>query len=137
MSLLTETLGPRVVLAYRIYTIFFVVFLRLRIRRLELPRMVKLVGRHSEIRLPRGNPAKLGRAIHRSLSVGRLQPRCLTLSMVHYTLLARLGLDPVLVIGLPRTDTSDAHAWVEVAGRDVGPPPGQDGSIELARFGGG
>ena len=27
-----------------------------------------------------------------------------------------------------------AHAWVELNGRDVGPPPGRNGHAELARF---
>ena len=28
----------------------------------------------------------------------------------------------------------DAHAWVELAGVDVGPPPGRNGHVELARY---
>lgn len=122
-------------MAYHIYSNFFVVVLRLRVRRLPVPRVIELAGQARPVRLPRGDAVRLGRAIFRALSIGRLQPRCLTLALIHFTLLSRLGLEPSLVIGLPRPDTSDAHAWVELAGRDVGPPPGQDGSVELARFG--
>ena len=40
-----------------------------------------------------------------------------------------------LVIGLPHTPADkDAHAWVELAGTDVGPPPGRASHEELARF---
>jgi hypothetical protein len=130
-----KSIVARARLAWHIYTTFAVVVFRIRVRRIPLPRAVALVEDAPPLRLPRGTPLKLGRAIHRSLSVGRAQPRCLTLALTHFTLLARVGLIPDLVIGLPRSDTSDAHAWVEIGGRDVGPPPGRDGSVELARFG--
>lgn len=135
MSRLTAWLGPRAALAYHIYVTFAVVVYRLRVRRLPVPRVIELVERAPEIRLPRGDSVGLGRQVYRALSLGRLQPRCLTLALTHFMLLSQLGLDPWLVIGLPRPDTSDAHAWVELGGRDVGPPPGRDGSVELARFG--
>lgn len=135
MSPLTAWLGPRAALAYHIYVTFAVVVYRLRVRRLSVPRVIELVDQAKVLRLPRGDSVGLGRKIYRALSVGRFQPRCLTLALTHFMLLSRLGLDPWLVIGLPRPDTSDAHAWVEVDGRDVGPPPGKDGSVELARFG--
>lgn len=122
-------------MAYHIYVTFAQVVYRLRVRRLPVPRVIELVGEAQDVRLPRGDSVGLGNQIYRALSVGRFQPRCLTLAMTHFTLLSRLGLNPSLVIGLPRPDTSDAHAWVEVGGRDVGPPPGRDGSKELARFG--
>jgi hypothetical protein len=55
--------------------------------------------------------------------------------MVLYTLLRDQGVAAELVIGLPTHGTStDAHAWVEVAGRDVGPHPGSLGAAELTRF---
>lgn len=52
-----------------------------------------------------------------------------------YTLAREQG-DPVeLVIGLTdRSATSDAHAWVELMGRDIGPTPGQSGHRELVRY---
>lgn len=134
MSRLISWIRPRLTIAYHIYSTFVVVVYRLRVRRLDLPRAIDLVSDLPGLSLPRGNPSKLGRTIHRALSVGRMQPRCLTLALTHFTLLSRLGLDPTLMIGLPRPETSDAHAWVEIGGRDVGPPPGRDGSTELARF---
>jgi hypothetical protein len=36
---------------------------------------------------------------------------------------------------LPHHATShDAHAWVELRGRDVGPLPGGSGYVELTRY---
>ena len=56
-------------------------------------------------------------------------------SLVLYRLLREQGDDAELVIGLPQTPADkDAHAWVELAGRDVGPPPGRGPHEELARF---
>jgi hypothetical protein len=55
---------------------------------------------------------------------------------VLFTLLRRRGSQAELVIGLPENaSTHEAHAWVELDGRDVGPPPGQNGHVQLARFG--
>jgi len=40
-----------------------------------------------------------------------------------------------VVIGLPQQPMSEAaHAWVEVAGIDVGPPPGRVNHLEIARY---
>lgn len=80
-------------------------------------------------------PARLSRAVDRTLQVGPWQPRCLIRSLVLYRLLAAQGERPHLVIGLP-VDAIDhtAHAWVELAGRDVGPAPGRGGHVELARY---
>lgn len=42
----------------------------------------------------------------------------------------------MLVIGLPEEPVDErAHAWVELEGRDVGPPPGRGNHVELARYG--
>ncbi len=78
----------------------------------------------------------LSRAVDRSLHFGRIRPRCLTSSLVLYTLLHEQGDSAELVIGLP-PDAKDhaAHAWVEIDGVDVGPPPGRGRHVELARFG--
>jgi hypothetical protein len=66
---------------------------------------------------------------------GPFRPRCLSLALVHYRLLTEQGLEPALVIGLPEGSASkDAHAWVEVSGIDVGPPPGGGGRTPLARY---
>jgi Transglutaminase-like superfamily len=56
-------------------------------------------------------------------------------ALVLYRLLREQG-DPVeLVIGLPEQAADErAHAWVELEGRDVGPPPGRAGHSEMARL---
>ena len=60
--------------------------------------------------------------------VARARARC-------YRLLREQGDEPELVIGLPQTAADkDAHAWVELDGVDVGPPPGRGTHEELARF---
>ena len=79
--------------------------------------------------------AVLNRAISRGLRLGQRQPRCLTRSLVLYGLLRAQGEAPELVIGLPDRPTShDAHAWVVLDGRDVGPFPGGNGYRELSRY---
>lgn len=83
----------------------------------------------------RRDPVALGRAVWSATSRGPIRPRCLSLALVHYRLLTEQGLDPVLVIGLPEEASSkDAHAWVELDGVDVGPPPGRGGRRALARY---
>jgi hypothetical protein len=55
--------------------------------------------------------------------------------LVMFDLLRAEGLHPELVIGLPADPRSHiAHAWVEVDGRDVGPPPGRHQHGELVRY---
>jgi hypothetical protein len=67
--------------------------------------------------------------------VGRHRPRCLINALVLFRLLREQGEAAILVIGLPEVATDErAHAWVEVDGRDVGPPPGGRGYRELARL---
>jgi hypothetical protein len=77
----------------------------------------------------------LSRAVGRGLRLGPWQARCLIRSLVLYRLLHAQGDAAELVIGLPhRPATHDAHAWVELAGRDVGPFPGGRGHRELTRY---
>jgi len=77
----------------------------------------------------------LSRAVSRGLRVGSWQPRCLTRSMVLYDLLRKQGDPAELVIGLKeQASSSDAHAWVELEGRDIGPLPGGRGYRELTRY---
>jgi hypothetical protein len=65
-------------------------------------------------------------------------PRCLTAALVLYRLLREQGESAELVVGLPREPLDKtAHAWIEVDGVDVGPPPGRQGHEELARYGSG
>ena len=79
--------------------------------------------------------ALLSRAVSRGLRIGPWRPRCLLRSLVLYRLLREQGDDAELVIGLSdRAATPDAHAWVELDGRDVGPWPGRKGYEELTRY---
>jgi hypothetical protein len=81
-------------------------------------------------------PARLGRAVWRSLSIAGYQPRCLTSSLILYRLLIEQGQLGELVLGLPHEPLDNkAHAWIEIGGTDVGPPPGKQGHEELARYG--
>lgn len=85
--------------------------------------------------VPPAPPPRLGRSVARVLAVGPYRARCLHTSFVHFALLRSLGEDPEIVIGLgERLATKDAHAWVEIEGDDVGPPPGRGQHIELARY---
>ncbi|MGD8869452.1 MAG: lasso peptide biosynthesis B2 protein [Gemmatimonadales bacterium] len=81
-------------------------------------------------------PRRLGRIVHRVLGLGPIRARCLYSSLVFYRLLREQGAEPELVIGLPAQATSpEAHAWVELDGAVVGPPPGRLGRQRLARYG--
>jgi hypothetical protein len=56
-------------------------------------------------------------------------------ALVLFRLLREQGDAAELVIGLPENPGGkDAHAWVELEGVDVGPPPGRSGHDEMARF---
>ena len=80
-------------------------------------------------------PQQLGRSVVRALTVGRIQPRCLTLALIHMTLLEDNRIPNQLVIGLPKDPRSPrAHAWIEIDGIDIGPPPGRHGHEELVRY---
>jgi hypothetical protein len=80
-------------------------------------------------------PALLSRAVSRGLRVGRWRPRCLIRSLVLYRLLREQGEPAELVIGLTEfANSPDAHAWVELRGRDLGPWPGRGSHVELARY---
>lgn len=79
--------------------------------------------------------ALLSRAVTRGLRIGPWQPRCLVRALVLYRLLRAQGDPAELVIGLHhRAASPDAHAWVLLDGRDVGPPPGGAGYEEMTRF---
>jgi len=95
-----------------------------------------VVARFEALGTQPGLPLRtLVRGIHRGLRIGPWRPRCLLRSLVLFQLLREQGEPAVLVIGLGHeARTSDAHAWVELAGHDVGPPPGGAGYLELARF---
>lgn len=105
------------------------------LRREPLPAYVARLGRPETERGGRLAPDRLSRAVDRSLRVGGRRPRCLVNALVLYRLLREQGDEAELVVGLPaRPVDKDAHAWVELAGVDIGPPPGRSGHEELARF---
>jgi hypothetical protein len=106
------------------------------VRREPLPAFVSRLGATAGCarRTPHP-PATLSRAVYRSLRLGPRRPRCLISALVLYRLLREQGDVAELVIGLP-DEASDhrAHAWVELAGKDVGPPPGRSSHREIARL---
>ncbi len=120
--------------AARIWAWFAVISLGVRVY--PLPNLVERLGRSSHVDGPRIDPVRLGRIVQRTLRLGRFQPRCVFTALILYRLLHEQGDPAQLVIGLPGGSKSkDAHAWVEIGGADVGPPPGRGGHQELARYG--
>ncbi|MDP8908469.1 MAG: lasso peptide biosynthesis B2 protein [Chloroflexota bacterium] len=102
--------------------------------RSPLPACVSELGR-TAVRGEGHPPALLSLAVHRSLQLGPLRPRCLTSSLVLYRLLREQGDDAEVVIGLPpEAPDHAAHAWVEIDDREVGPPPGRGRHEPFARF---
>jgi hypothetical protein len=108
---------------------------RRRLPREPLPRLAASFG---DVAPRRGDPIpprQLAWAIDRTLRVGSHRPRCIFNALVMYRLLREQGDPAELVIGLPKEAmTKDAHAWVELDGTDVGPPPGRAGHEPMARF---
>ena len=127
-------LREKVGLAVRVWVRF--VLVSVRVRREPLPRLVAqltAVGTAEPRR--RHAPSTLARAVDRSLRVGDHRPRCLINALVLFRLLREQGDDVELVIGLPERPADErAHAWVELEGRDIGPPPGRAGHREMARL---
>lgn len=103
------------------------------LRRERLPDLITRLGREAHRRpVP---PSLLSRAVSRGLRVGPWQPRCLIRALVLFRLLRSQGDPAVLVIGLAATrPSSEAHAWVELDGRDIGPAPGANGHRALVRY---
>lgn len=127
-------LAMKASLFVRVWVWFVIITVLLRIR--PLPELVGRLTVAPTPPLPQTPPRRLGRAVWRSLSIAGYRPRCLTASLVLYRLLAEQGRSAELVVGLPPEPTDNrAHAWVEVNGVDVGPPPGKQGHEELARYG--
>jgi hypothetical protein len=125
------TLLNKVALLTRVWAI--AIQTQLALWRRPLPEVAATMGRAGT-----ASPASialLNRAVSRGLRVGPWQPRCLLRSLVLYRLLRAQGDEAELIIGLPHRPTSrDAHAWVELAGRDIGPAPGGSGYQELTRY---
>jgi hypothetical protein len=126
------SLAQKLRLTARVWRRFLAV--RTGFRRDPLPAYVERLGR-TETTAARIPPARLSRAVARSLRVGGRRPTCLVSSLVLFRLLREQGDAAELVVGLPLAGESpDAHAWVEIRGVDVGPPPGRSGHDEMARF---
>jgi hypothetical protein len=103
--------------------------------RQPLPELVRDLARPAASAPATPNPARLARAVDRALRVRGRRPRCLINALVLFRLLRRAGADAVLVIGLlPEAPDHEAHAWVELDGRDVGPPPGRGRHVAMARY---
>jgi hypothetical protein len=108
------------------------------VRRMALPDLVRRLETNAH-RFPLAplDPVRLGKLVAKVLDRGPVRPRCLTLSLVFFRMLVRQGAKPQLVIGLPPSPSShEAHAWVELSGVVVGPPPGRLGHEEMVRYGG-
>lgn len=131
----TANTGPiaKVRLVLRIWSTY--VQVRIGLARRPLPELVAELGRPGSGVAAAARPRWLGRAVYRSTKLGPFHPRCLTNALIHYRLLRASGVPASLVIGLPANPTTkDAHAWVEIDGIDVGPPPGRGDHQELARY---
>lgn len=127
-----KDLLDKLLLAIRIWLTYLLVSILLW--RLPLHKVVAALGRRRTAR-SLGTPARYSTAIHRILRVGQYRPRCLPSALVLFRLLKLDGTKAELVIGLPSSPESHiAHAWVEIDGRDVGPPPGRHQHEELARY---
>lgn len=112
-------------------------YLRVRraVRRNDLPAAVARLGAIRRASARRYPPAKLSRAVDRALAPLPDDPTCLVRSLVLFRLLREQGDEAEVVIGLPPHPTShEAHAWVELDGRDVGPPPGRTGHTQMVRY---
>lgn len=109
---------------------------KLALLRRPLPTVVDdLVRPPRRLQQDRIDPRQLGAINDRVLRLGAFRPRCLICALVHLRLLRAQGDAAILVIGLPRDKAStDAHAWVELDGVVVGPPPGRKGHQAFVRY---
>lgn len=121
-------------LAVRIWCCFLVV--RWKMKRYPFPELVASLGDSSRVIRDGHAPRRLSKAVHRCLRIGWFKATCLVRSLVLYRLLREQGERAELVIGLADGAMShEAHAWVELNGVDVGPPPGRGTHRPMARFG--
>ena len=127
---------PSILANLRLFARVWATFVRVQVEVRRHP-LSEVVTRFDIVRArrPREPVGRLSRAVTRSLRVGPWQSRCLTRSLVLYRLVREQGDAADLVIGLPdQATSSDAHAWVEHLGRDIGPMPGGRGQTELVRY---
>jgi hypothetical protein len=107
----------------------------LLLRKYQFPEAVRRLAERRNPGSRRYAPARLSRAVSHGLRLPGWQPRCIIRSLVLYSLMRAQGDDAQVVIGiLDEARTSDAHAWVEARGRDIGPAPGRIGHRELVRY---
>jgi hypothetical protein len=105
------------------------------LRQSDLPTAVARLGATQQASQRRYAAVRLSRAVDRALAPLPGDPTCLVRSLVLFRLLREQGDQAEVVIGLPERPTSqEAHAWVELDGRDVGPPPGRAGHRQLVRY---
>lgn len=129
-----HTLRWKIAMVLHIWFSYLVV--RAGLRRWPLPEVVSRILASKPTKRSGVSPRRLGVLVVRVLHVGPYGARCLAGSLVLFRLLRREGLPAQLVIGLPESPTDrQAHAWVEVHEADVGPPPGRNGHVQLARYG--
>lgn len=108
---------------------------RVTLWRGSLPRAVEVLGRGGRPFSPPIDSRRLGAIINKVLKVGPLTPRCLSRSLVLYHLVRQEDASAALLLGLPANpEGHEAHAWVELGGMDIGPPPGGRDHEELARY---
>ena len=126
--------GPaKLLLALRVWTTFATI--RVRVHAWPLPRLTSHLARQGRGPWAAQDPERLSRAVDRSLRLGCRRPACIVSSLVLFRLLCQQGDPAELVIGLPEQALGkEAHAWVELRGRDVGPPPGGPRHTPLARY---
>lgn len=131
-ALQRRPLPDRIRLLARIWIAYLRVVL---MSRRPLPDQIKVLQARPTRVSRRVTPERLGWAIHRGLRFGSIAPRCLPKALVMFEILHEQGEAPELVIGLPTEARShEAHAWIELASIDVGPPPGRAGHDELVRY---
>jgi Transglutaminase-like superfamily len=125
--------GAKLMLALRIWAIF--AYVRWHVHRSELPTLVRRLGTPRRNARRRHSPRRLSRGVDRALRIGSRRPTCLVNALVLFRLLREQGEEAQVVIGLPlHAPNHEAHAWVELGGLDVGPPPGRAGRSSVARF---
>lgn len=133
-SKLTRRVASRAEIVARILLAF--VRVRLSLTRVPLPEIVERLRDAPVRRRARHHPVRIGRLVVALLRVGPYRARCLVTSLVLFRVLREQGYRPEVVIGIPdEADSPLAHAWVEVEGHDVGPPPGRGMHRELLRLG--
>ncbi len=124
----------KLALALRIGGLFVTTYVA--VKRRPLPELIEDLPLSGGATSYHVEPRRLGKIVRQVLHLGPWSPRCLFNALVLYRLLRLQGDRPELVIGLPlEPRDKDAHAWVELGGVDVGPPPGRAGHQELARYG--